>query len=403
MDLLFKISSALRYKKIGIVVACKKKSGYDMSYYQMVKKGNSVDTCFCQECVDSFDEISVQPEKYPTILCIQGTGLVQRMMNGGFADIKQNIPNINIDEYVIELDETNQGEKLVALCRKEQVESILNLAVLQRIPLHSISMGFIGISKYLMLFSEDANSFGFGGSSIHFKSNEIVEIRKNISLDSEDYFFAGKLRKASEILALAAGLNYFTGKTWNNVLMPGIKEKVKEYTARRITSFILSYVVAVMFVLLLFNFLLFDHYNTKRDQLEIESSGISTVKNEINRLKNDLSVKRQFIQQNDIPDNFAFAYYADRLASFVPEGVGLKELAVCPVINKVKEDKVIGFQSNTIRVIGIADNSATFSIFLDRINKSLWVSKIEKQVYNYNNDNDNADFELEILLKNAIY
>lgn len=401
MDILLKISSGAKYKKIGIVIVSKNKSGYDISYYQMLKAGNSVDICYSQEGLTSFDEIDVKPEKYPTILCIQGLGLVQRMMNGSYADIKQNIPNINTDEYLIELDETNQDEKLVALCRKEQVESILGEDIFQRIPLHGVSLGFIGISKYLQLFPNEVNSFVFEGNTIHVKDNRILEIQKNKTETAPDYLFAGKKRKASEILALAAGLTYFTGKTWNTFQMPVIKEKIKEYTAARLSSFILYYLGAFMFVLLLVNFLLFDHYNSKRNQLEIESRGIATLENEINLLQADLRVKRQFIQQNNVPENFAFAFYADRLASYVPEGIGFTELSVCPVINKVKEDKVIGFQCNTLRVIGNATNSTPFSLFLEKINKSSWVKKLDKQVYNYNNANDNADFELEILLNNA--
>ena len=402
MDILSKISSLVKYKKIGIVIACKNKSGYEIFYYQMLKRGNSVDICYSLEGLTSFDKIEGHPEKYPTILCIQGSCLVQRMMNGSYTDIQQNIPNILIDDYLIELDETNAGEKLVALCRKEQLESILGEDTFQHIPIHGISLGFIEIGKYLPLFAEQIKSFEFEGNCIHFKSNEILEIRKNTSVNDTDYFFADKQRKAPEILALAAGLTYFTGRTWSTFQITDIKVKIKEFTAERLSSFILYYLGAAMFVLLLLNFLLFDHYNTKRDQLGIESSGIATIKTEISKLKTDLNVKKQFIQQNNIPDNFAFAFYTDRLASLVPEGVGFTELSVCPPTNKVKEDKVIGFQANTIRLIGTADNSTTFSIFLEKINKSSWVSKIKKQVYTENSENDNADFELEILLKNAI-
>ncbi len=401
MNILLKISSVIKYKKIGIVIVCKRKSDYDISYYQMLKKGSSVDICFAQEGLNSFIEIGKGAEKYPTILCVQGSGLVQRMMSGSYTDIKQNIPNINTEEYLIELDQTNQDEKLVALCRMEQVESIFDADTLQRIPLHGISLGFIGISKYLQLFSKEVHRFDFEGNTIHINDNKILDIKKNITESSNYYLFADKERKASEIIALAAGLTYFTDKTWNTFQMPVINEKIKEYTAAGLCSLILYKLGSIMFVLLLVNFLLFDHYSAKRNQLEIESNGIETIKNEINQLQSDLNVKRQFIQQNNVPENFAFAFYADRIASCVPQGIEFTELSVCPVTNKVKEDKVIGFQSNTLRLNGNATNSIPFSKFLDKINKSTWVRKLDKQVYNYNNANDNADFELEILLNNA--
>ena len=402
MNILLKISSVITHRKIGILVVCREKSAFRISYYQMQKKGSSVDVCFFQEGLDTFDRIDTQSKKYPTILCVQGTGLVQRMMSGSYDDIKQNIPNINTDAYLVELDENNQEEKLVALCRKELIETILSEESLKAIPVHNVTIGFVGISRYLQLFSNETNSFAFEGNTIYLSENRILEIQKNSIVDTENYFFAGKKRNADEILALAAGLTYFTGKVWNTFQIQDINEKIKEYTALRLSSFILYYLGSALFVLLLVNFLMFDYYDTKRNEFEIDSQGIATVQNELNQLQADLNVKRQFIQQNNVPANFAFAFYADRLASYVCDGIELSELSVCPVVNKVKDDKVILFQSNILRVTGTTPNSAAFSTFLEKINKSSWVSKLNKQVYVYNKENDNADFEIEILLNHAI-
>ena len=402
MNILQKISSVITYNKIGIVVVCTKKSSYDISYYQMLKKGYSADICFAQEGFKTFDEIDVQSEKYPTILCIQGTGLVQRMMSGSYDDIRQNIPNINTEEYLIELDETNQDEKLVALFRKEQVETIMHEGSLTRIPIHDISLGLVNISMFLQLFIEGLDCFEYEGNAIYFNENKVLEIRKNKSSNTELYFFAGKSRKATEILALAAGLSHFSGKTWNVFKLDNINEKVKEYTASKLSFFIIYYLGATLFVLLFVNFLLFDHYNTRRNELEVDSQGITAIQNEISQLQADVSIKRQFIQQNNVPQDYAFSFYADRLASFVTDGIRLTELSVCPVKNKVKEDKVIVFQNKTLHIAGIAPNSTAFSSFLEKINKASWVKELNKQVYEYNNENDNADFEIEIVLNNAI-
>jgi len=229
MNILLKISSAITYRKVGIIIVCKIKSAYDISYYQMQKKGSSVDISYCQEGLKSFEEIDCQAEKYPTILCVQGTGLVQRMMTGSYVDIKQNIPNINTDEYLIELDETNLDEKLVALYRKEQIDTILCEDSLKQIPIHNISLGFINISRYLQLFSKETRCFEVEGNTINLSENKILNIRKNTNSNIiEDYFFADKNRKASEILALSAGLSYFTRKKWNIFQIQIIDEKIKE-------------------------------------------------------------------------------------------------------------------------------------------------------------------------------
>lgn len=402
MNILLKISSAVTSGKIGIIVVCTRKSAYDISYYQMQKKGSSVDICFFQEGLKSFSEIEAQSGKYPTILCVQGTGLVQRIMSGSYTDIKKNIPNINIDEYLIELDETNPGEKLVALYRKEQVEALMCEDSLMRIPVHDISLGFVGVSRYLQLFAKGIDCFEFEGSMIYFGEDKVLEIRKNKTSPDIEYSFAGKNRKASEVLALAAGLTYFTGKTWNTFQLDGINERISEYTASKLSTFILSYFGATLFVLLLINFLVFDHYHSEHNELEIDSKGITAIQNDISQLQADVNVKRQFIQQNNVPQDYAFSFYADRLASFVSDGIRLTELSVCPVIGKLKEDKAIIFKSNTMHVTGTAPSSAAFSIFLEKINRASWVKQLNKQVYGYNNEDEDANFEVEIVLNDAI-
>ena len=402
MNLLLKISSTISYKKIGIIVAIRKKTDFDISYYQMLKKGNSVDICYAMEGLKSFDDIDFQAEKYPTIMCIQGIGLVQRLMTGNYTDLKQNIPNINTEDYLIEFDKANPENRLIALYRKDQIDCILNEKVLGRIPVHNISLGLVNTSRYLKLFPKETKSFEADGNVLVISENEIQEIQKNTTSDDSYYLFAGKTRKASEILALSAGLNYFTNKGWNTHQIKNIEKRIKEYTALKLSTFILYYLGATMFALLLINFLVFNYYNASRETLELESLGVSTIQNEINQLQSDFNTKKQFAQQNNVSGSFAFAFYADRIASLADEGVKFLELSVCPVAGKVKEGKVISFESSLLRVRGNAPSSETYSDFLEKIKESSWVKKLNKQVYTFNNETKSADFEIEIELDHAI-
>ncbi|HLN74521.1 MAG TPA: hypothetical protein VK205_14610, partial [Prolixibacteraceae bacterium] len=180
-----------------------------------------------------------------------------------------------------------------------------------------------------------------------------------------------------------------------------ISENIKELTASRLSTIILYYLGTALFILLLINFILFDHYNSKETQLQEEYQGIANLQNEITQLQSELKVKKQFIEQSNVPENYAFAFYADRLACCAHDGISFSEVAICPVLGKVKKDKVIGFYNNTLHVVGTALNSTTFSIFLEKINQSAWIKKINKQVYVFDNENDNAAFELEIILNDA--
>jgi Tfp pilus assembly protein PilN len=403
MDTLLKISSAFKYNKIGIVVICNKKTGYNVSFYQLIKKGNSVDICYEQNDLKSFEEINLKSINYPVILNFQGIGLVQRTIAGANMDIQQIIPNIKADEYLMELDESNPDVKLVVLCRKDLIENILENSELERLPIHSISLGLYGVSKWLNLFSEEVNQFDIEGNTLHFKNDKIIKIQKNENENDQHYSFAGKIRKPSEITAIASGLLYFTKNRWNTFQIHSIKEKIREYTASRISLFLICYLGTTIFLLLLVNFFLLESYSSKSLLLENDLHDFVMIQNEIAHLQTDINVKKQFIQQNSVSEDLAFSFYIDRLAAGMPERIYLSKLSVSPIDGKVKDGEAIKFQRKIMHLKGTATDPVIFSIFLRKINESSWIKKVQKQIYSFNNENNNGDFELEILLNDEIH
>ncbi len=402
MDILLKISSAFKYKKIGVIVICKRKSDYDISYFQVHRKENTVDICDKLEGLESFREISSRGGKYPLVISFQGIGLVQRIIKGNFTDIQQIIPNINVEEYLIESDKINHDEKLVVLCRKDFVETILERSEIKGLPIHSVSLGFHDVSLYVKLFPEEVNQFMLEEHALGFEGGRIVNIQKISNQENQCYFFANKLRKASEIVALAAGLEYFTKKNWKIFHLPSIKENIKEYTAKKLSFYSLYYLGPTLFLLLLLNFILFENFKTQHLMLDINSQEIISIESEVNSLQEDINVKKLFIQQNQVPDNYAFSYYIDQLASCVPDRIYLSKLSVSPVNRRIKEGELIKINSKTMIITGTAMDQTAFSHFINKINESYLVKKLDKQVYRFNNENNNGDFELEITLHDAL-
>ena len=401
MELFLKIASVLKYKKIGVLLYNKGKENLDISYYQLLKKGGSVDICFSQENIDSTKNIDPIVEKTPNILCLQGLGLVQRIINANTDDITQSIPNINREEYLVQSGNSIENKKLIALYRQEQLNEILDDPELARIPVTGISLGFIGIQHFLQLFEEKRFEFTSGLNTLLIEDERIINLSKSDSTVPVLYHFAEKERTTNEILALCAGLFYFVNRVENEIKTQKIKEQIIEFTAKQTSGYIQKTVGISLFCLLLINFLLFDKYNTKFNQLSIEAQGIIKLQNGITELQNDLALKKQFISQDNIPANYSFAFFADRLASFVDDEIRFIDLSICPVDGKIKDDKAIVFTGNKLVIKGTSPGSAAFSKFLGKVNNASWVASVGKQVYSYNSDNMQAEFELEIILNDA--
>ncbi len=401
MDLLLNIASVIKYRKIGIVVTGRYKSGLEISYYQVNRRNNSVDTCLVQEGIASFKDIPLSAEKVPNILCIQGNGLVQRIIDPGPDDITQSIPNIEPEEYLIQSDELPDSKKLTALFRKEQLRSVIDDPEFERIPVCGISLGFTGLQNFMPLFNGRTNEFDCGGNLLLINDGMIAGVKKSRQTVSRQYRFAGADRTPGEILALSAALNFYTGRQEKGASLPELKQKIREITAKKLSEYMIKYAGAALFILLLINFLCFDHFSKKLNRLNMESQEVIKLQSEIKGLREELIQKKQFISQNNVPENYSFAFYADRLASFTAGGIRFSELSICPAAGKIKEDKVITFKGNTMQVKGTSPDPAVFSSFMEKINNAGWVAKVNRQIYRYNTDHNNAEFELEIVLDNA--
>ncbi len=398
MNLLTNISLHIPFKKIGILLVNNTPTGKEMMYYQLSKKGKSVDISFQQEYSDKLLKIA---EKVPNILCIQGAGVVHRTIALEQTDIKESIPNIEIEQFLIRIVPLAE-KKMAVLYRKEDLAELLNLPGISELPVFSIAPGLACIPQFSEFFGEDVSEFESGGHSLCIEERKINDVRKAVKQQAQQYLFAGMLYSAEEIMGLCAGLEFFTQSYELRKEFPYTENRIKEFTARKLTESIIKYVGAALFILLLLNFLFFDSLNNKYNTLNIESQDLLKLQKEIHELREDFNQKEQFINQNNVPENYSYAFYADRLSSFSAHYVNLEELSVCPVAGKIKEGKLIIFRNRTLLVKGTAKNSSAFSSFMNKINSAQWVSGVNKQVYKYNNEYGNAEFELEIVLNNAV-
>ncbi len=404
MSLLINIAQRIKYRQLGVVLVHRYTSSIETSYYVLNRTKGKIDITFKQECISSPENLPAFSKSIPHILCMQGIGVVHRIIDGQISDLKQNIPNINIDEYYTERQYLSEQYNLAVLFRKEQLIELIHSDSYSMFSFIDVKLGFSAIKNYIHLFEENTTHFVSGLTSLSFSNGIITGIEKVSSFSmQEQYRFGGETYTANEILALCCGLNYFTSQSI--VLSPELDlltNEIESFTAQRIVSWIFKYGGIGLFFLLVINFLWFSNLNAQLDKLGYEAQSRAQLMQTLTDLDTDLKVKKDFVASNNILQDYAFAFFADRISSLASGEIQFSELSVSPVIGKIKNDKPIEFAGGTLHLLGVSKNSSAFSSFLDKIKQASWVDEIKKQVYQYNNERNNAEFEMEIVLSNVV-
>ena len=93
------------------------------------------------------------------------------------------------------------------------------------------------------------------------------------------------------------------------------------------------------------------------------------------------------------------SFYVNEIIHSLPTTVLLKELDYQPLQKRIKADKKIELDENTIVISGSSNSSEIFSNWISQLGKMEWVFKVD--IINYGLDSKTvSDFTIKIKLKN---
>jgi hypothetical protein len=91
------------------------------------------------------------------------------------------------------------------------------------------------------------------------------------------------------------------------------------------------------------------------------------------------------------------SFYINDIINHLPEHIILKELNYQPLLKRIKEDKAIENQKNTIRVSGEIHERVLFSQWISLLEEKLWVDSI--QILSFEDiNNSSSNFEIKLII-----
>jgi hypothetical protein len=234
-------------------------------------------------------------------------------------------------------------------------------------------------------------------AKIEIHKNHITQIKKS-GVVSEKYNINGLTVSNQYLLSFAGALNTVLK---NSVLANNFSSErgrlLDSYKQTRFFNQFLKIGGLLILGLLLINFLFFNHYFDKVNELKQVSEINQTTKTQIVNLNDVVSKKQKMVDDLLKSNGSKSSMYSDIIIHSLPKTILLSEFNYQPVLKRIKENKAIELEQNSISISGSSIDSGEFSNWIAFLEQENWINKVE--IMDYGTTTTSAsDFEIKITL-----
>ena len=289
-------------------------------------------------------------------------------------------PTVNNKEFYHEALVT-PNKTFVAICRKAYVNTILKEFQKKGIYVLSLALGNLvanSVSEYL---NED---FSTSNAQINHVEGEV----RAISLGAQTkklYTVNGLDVSNNYLLALSGVLSlYLKVDSGISSSITLINEIEKEFKQHRFFNLGLKSISVGLLVVLLINFLFFNHYFNSVQELNQELQLNQGYKKQLLELEEDIKKKQKVVDGFTSASQSKIGWYINDVAKSVPVNISLTNLSYQPIQSRIKKNKELTFLIDEVVVEGITKSESNFSNWVNELQDKKWIDKVLVKSFNKN-------------------
>jgi len=312
-----------------------------------------------------------------------------KALQNGFATIK-------ISDFYYEIVQL-EASTHISICRKEHVQKII--ADYNRHHLNIIGFTLGNSAAIHLLPFLETTSISTSNASLAIANNLISSIDLIDKVDEHPYLINGIEIFNNFMLPLAAIISYYSNgiktagnfNSYNAIIS-------KDFAQKRFFSLGLKTGLAVLFISLLINFLLFDYYNGHNETLTQNSQINQSYKEQLLLLNNELNNKKKLVDDISNSTTSKTSFYFDQIGLSVPTTISLNSIGYQPILKKIEDGKKIVLSEQTLLIKGSSSNGENFSNWVKGLEKFDWIKSVD--IVDYGTGKKlGTMFELRIALK----
>lgn len=382
------LKSLLTYLKEGnIFNAVEVQNNNTYHFISVKRKNNELDIV----TVNSFESPGQIPEFIPkntSVFLIANTEhILTKIVSGqkeeGLTVVNKAFPNLKMDDFYFETFQSGENS-IVSICRKDEIHTLLKNFEEHKIGISGFSLGVSRIHNVLPFIEE--KEVQLNNHLVTTANTGIDSIKINETGTVKKYNVNGMEVSGRFLLGFSGILgNILQQNTFTSNFTPVNSALKDEFLNKRFFNLFSKAALGFLLTILLINFLVFNHYFSKSEQLT-QTSEVNKINKE-KLLKLDAQVRSKEKMAEDVlsASSSRASFYIDQIASVMPATLLLNELNYQPVKKQVKDGEAIEFDKDVILISGISSNSDDFSRWVETMEKFEWTGTVAIKDYDYTN------------------
>ena len=348
----------------------------------------------------SIEELcSKLPKKQHAYLILNNDQILSKTIESNTSDVNTIVnkafPNIDLNDFYFEILQQNKTH-FVSICRRDYINSLIKEYKENGISIIDIGLGNLQISSIVDYI--DSDFITSSNASISFENNEITSINPLNETNAVSYSINSLEVSNNDLLSFGGALQPILRNSATQHNADDLKFELKDsYKHSRFFSEFSKYSLVFFLGLLLVNFLFFNHYHSKVNELQEVAQINNTSKELIIKLNEDVTKKETMVNNMLKSGSSKSSFYTNVITQSMPNSILFSQIDYQPLAKRIKKDKPIEVNTNKLIISGSSNDSELFSNWITELEDFYWVKKID---INYSKGKHTiSDFSLTIALE----
>lgn len=336
------------------------------------------------EAPDTLEAVLAQvPKNTPLLLTINTSKVLAKKMeisNTGSTEslVDAAFPNLNMENFYYEVA-LFSGTPVVTIAKRDYVDGILKQLHNLKIDPVYYSLGISTLVNLLAYWEEPVMTVS--NQQLDIQLGGIQAIRPFSEETRIDYNLNGLTLSNYDLLAFSNIVGFLAKKNAVSNFHESNAILANEFKHKRIFSFGLKASLAVILIILLGNFFVFDHYYRNVETLKASMELDQSRKNEQIALEASVNKKQARVEALSTNAHSKASYFLDELAGSVPGSILLDQLTYRPLAKQIREAKPIELNDREILVSGVSGDGDLFAQWVLALEMLDWVNNVEPTSY----------------------
>ncbi|MDJ1501250.1 hypothetical protein [Xanthocytophaga agilis] len=344
------------------------------------------------------------PKSVAYTLCVDGKGILHKSLplTSGkplLERIKESVPGVVAKDFYIQLAE-GSGKDFASLIRKDLLDPVLTQWQTAGFGITGLSLGPFAASILATIVSDSANNLPTACQVLNIQDGRPYALYPLAQAEATITIGEDIIGREWTTAYAVAFQTLLTGNVTPFAESEFISAQQKQWKYRKRFETTGKGILIAIFLGLLLNFFLFQHFQQAASVLEEQVGHQMESSERQNVLVKNLKEKRNFLATSGWLSPTHHSFFADTLAASLPGGIRLTELSIYPRNEALsRQEKRSVFTPDVILVKGACATPEPLREWMTILEQASWVSQVSQPGYQYDQQNGVAMFTVWIYLK----